>query len=125
MTSTPLRPLNLAMIGGGQGAFIGAVHRMAANLDGYWRLSAGALSSNPAKAKASAQELNLDPARSYESFRALLAAEQKLPIGTRADAISIVTPNATHFEIATACLEAGFNVILDKPMVTSLSQARS
>lgn len=113
------------MIGGGQGAFIGAVHRMAANLDGYWRLSAGALSSNPAKAKASAQELNLDPARSYESFRALLAAEQKLPQGTRADAISIVTPNATHFEIATACLEAGFNVILDKPMVTSLAQARS
>lgn len=113
------------MIGGGQGAFIGAVHRMAANLDGCWRLCAGALSSNPAKAKASAAELGIEANRSYGSYRDLLAGEKKLTEGVRADAISIVTPNATHFEIATACLEAGFHVILDKPMVTSLAQARS
>lgn len=125
MPTPHLNPLNLAMIGGGQGAFIGAVHRMAANLDGHWRLTAGALSSNPAKSKASAQELGLDPTRSYDSWQSLLAGEQKLPQGTRADAISIVTPNNTHFEIATACLDAGFNVILDKPMVTTLAHARA
>ncbi len=121
----PHRPLNLAMIGGGQGAFIGAVHRMAANLDGHWRLCAGALSSDPAKAKASAQELGLGSDRSYGSYRELLEGERKMPAGVRADAISIVTPNATHFEIAAACLDAGFHVILDKPMVTTLADARA
>lgn len=115
--------LTLGMIGGGQGAFIGAVHRMAAALDGSFRLVAGALSSTPEKSLASARELGLAADRSYPDWRAMLKGELSRDAADRIDAVSIVTPNATHFEIALAFVEAGFAVICDKPMVVSSEQA--
>lgn len=117
-------PLKLGMIGGGQGAFIGAVHRLAAQLDNSFVLMAGALSSTPDRALASARELGLAPARSYTSWEGLIAGESRLPAGERVDAVTVVTPNATHYAIARALVEAGFPVILDKPMVTTLADAR-
>ncbi len=111
------------MIGGGQGAFIGAVHRTAASLDGHWRLTAGALSSTPEKSLASGRDLNLPPDRNHPTWRDMLAAESKRPTADRLHAIAIVTPNATHFEIALACIQSGFNVICDKPMVVTSAQA--
>lgn len=117
-------PLKLGMVGGGRDAFIGAVHRLAAQLDASFVLTAGALSSSPEKALASARELGLAPERSYGSWKEMAAAEAKRPAGERIDAVTIVTPNATHFEIARGFLEAGIPVILDKPMVTSVREAR-
>lgn len=111
------------MIGGGQGAFIGAVHRMAAALDGRWNFCAGALSSTPERSLASARELGLAADRSYATWRDMLKAESARDPRDRVDAVAIVTPNATHFEIASAFLEAGFNIICDKPLVTSTADA--
>jgi predicted dehydrogenase len=111
------------MIGGGSGAFIGAVHRRAAALDGHFRLVAGALSSTPEQSLASARDIGLPADRAYPSWPAMLEAEIAKPSNERLDAISIVTPNATHFEIARACVSAGFNVICDKPLCTSSTQA--
>lgn len=116
--------LTLGMIGGGQGAFIGAVHRMAAALDGSFRLVAGALASTPEKSLASARELGLAADRSYPDWRTMLKGELSRDAADRIDAVSIVTPNATHFEIALAFIEAGFAVICDKPMVVSSEQAK-
>ncbi len=116
-------PLSYGMIGGGQGAFIGAVHRTAASLDGHWRLAAGALSSTPDKSIASARDLNLPADRTYTTWRDMLAKESARPAAERLHAVSIVTPNATHFEIALGFVTAGFNVICDKPMVVSSAQA--
>jgi predicted dehydrogenase len=110
------------MVGGGRGAFIGAVHRMASALDRRWRLTAGALSSTPARSLASGRELGLE--RVYPDWREMLRRERALPPYERIDAVVIVTPNATHFEIASAFVRAGFNVICDKPMVTSSREAR-
>ncbi len=106
--------LRLGMVGGGQGAFIGAVHRIAARLDDQWELVAGALSSDPARAKASAAEIGLAPERGYGSWQEMLAAEKKRPDGI--DAVAIVTPNHMHFPVAKAALEAGYDVICDKPL---------
>lgn len=117
--------LQLGMIGGGQGAFIGAVHRHAAALDGRWRLVAGALSSTREKSLASATALGLSPDRSYGSWRELIDRERARPADERVDAVTVVTPNATHFEICSALLDAGFNVIVDKPMVTTVEHARA
>jgi predicted dehydrogenase len=117
--------LQLGMIGGGQGAFIGAVHRHAAALDGRWRFVAGALSATPEKSLASARALGLPADRSYGSWRDLIAGERKRPAEDRVDAVTVVTPNATHFEICSGLLEAGLNVIVDKPMVTTVEHARS
>ncbi len=114
-------PLRLAMIGGGHGAFIGAVHRMAATLDASFQLVAGALSSDPRRAVESALALGLSPERAYESWEALVRGESSRD--DRADAVAIVTPNASHFEIARALLGAGFAVVCDKPMVVSSAQA--
>lgn len=115
--------LRWGMVGGGQGAFIGAVHRVAATLDGGARLVAGAFSSTPEKSLASGAELGLDPARVYPTWREMLDRERALPPEERIELVSIVTPNATHAEIATAFAGAGFHVALDKPMTRTLVEA--
>ncbi|MBC7834247.1 MAG: Gfo/Idh/MocA family oxidoreductase [Phycisphaerales bacterium] len=119
------RVIKLGMIGGGRGAFIGAVHRLAIRLDGEAELVAGALASTPDAATQSGRELGLDPARTYASWRELIAGESKRTGTDRLEAIVIVTPNHTHFEIAKACLDApggGFNVIIDKPLCHSVQE---
>jgi len=118
------KPLRYAMVGGGQGAFIGAVHRMAASLDGEATLVAGALSSSPERAIASGRELGLDPERTYESWEQMLEQERARDESERIDFVSIVTPNHVHYPIARACAEAGFHVVCDKPMVLTVEQAR-
>jgi len=101
-----VKALKLGMVGGGQGAFIGGVHRMAARLDGRWELVAGALSSHPARAEASAKELGLDPKRSYQSYAEMAVQEAARADGI--DAVAIVTPNHMHAGPAIAFLEAGY-----------------
>ncbi len=115
-------PIRYGMVGGGQGAFIGGVHRIAARMDGDFQLVAGALSSDPARARASAAELGLDPQRSYASFAEMAKAEAKRPDGI--EAVAIVTPNNVHFPVAKAFLEAGIHVICDKPLTSNLADAR-
>ena len=111
------RKLKFGQIGGGRDSFIGAVHRRAAISDGFTEFVAGALSSDPGKAKLSGQDLLLE--RIYGSWQEMLDKESALPDGERIDFVSIVTPNHAHFEPALAFVEAGFNVVLDKPMVHS------
>ncbi|QGQ26882.1 Gfo/Idh/MocA family oxidoreductase [Gimesia benthica] len=113
----------MALVGGGQGSFIGRVHSIAACLDNRAELVAGALSSNPEKAKASAPAYDIPPERAYGSIEELIEKESALPEDQRIDFISIATPNFTHFPIAKAAVEAGFNVICDKPMTFDLAQA--
>lgn len=115
--------VRLGMVGGGQGAFIGAVHRAASRLDDHYELVAGALSSTPEKSVASGKELGLADDRCYPTWRAMLEGELARPAGARVEAVSIVTPNHAHFEPAKAFAEAGFGVILDKPMVHTIEQA--
>ncbi len=123
-TNEPLnRKLRMGLVGGGQGAFIGRVHATAAILDNRASLVAGALSSDPAKAKASAPDFDIKPDRAYGSYKEMIAAELKLPLGERVDFVSVATPNHTHFEIAKAFAEAGFNVMCDKPLTFDLAQA--
>ena len=117
------RKLRMALVGGGQGAFIGRVHCTAAVLDNRAALVAGALSSDPQKAKASAPDYDIPPERAYGSYAELLAGEAKLPAERRIDFVTVATPNHTHFEIAKAALEAGFNVVCDKPLTFNLEQA--
>ena len=117
------RKLRMALVGGGQGSFIGRVHCTAAVLDNRAALVAGALSSNPERAKASAPDYDIAANRAYGSYQELIEAELNLPEDERIDFISIATPNFTHFEIAKAAVEAGFNVICDKPMTFDLPQA--
>ncbi|MCB0163288.1 MAG: Gfo/Idh/MocA family oxidoreductase [Anaerolineae bacterium] len=116
------RKLKFGQIGGGRDSFIGAVHRRAAISDGFTEFVAGALSSDPGKAKLSGQDLLLE--RVYGSWQEMLEKESALPDGERIDFVSIVTPNHAHFEPALAFVEAGFNVVLDKPMVHSSEQAQ-
>ena len=111
------------MVGGGRDAFIGAVHRMAAWLDGKIDLVAGAFSSNAEKSKLSGSDLSLDPKRVYASYQTMVEEESKLPAGDRIDFVSIVTPNHVHFPVAKAFLEGGFNVVCDKPMTFNLEEA--
>ena len=117
------RKLRMALVGGGQGAFIGRVHATAAILDNRAELVAGALSSDPEKAKASAPSYDIKPDRAYGSIAELIEKESALPEDQRVDFISVATPNHTHFPIAKAALDAGFNVICDKPMTFDLDQA--
>jgi predicted dehydrogenase len=112
------------MVGGGRGAFIGAVHRIAANIDGQIELVCGAFSSDPDKSKASGADLFLDAARCYGSFEEMIHAEKALPSEKRMDFISIVTPNHMHFAPAKLALENGFHVLSDKPATFSLAEAR-
>jgi len=109
------------MVGGGPGAFIGAVHRIAARLDDRFELVAAALSSNPERGRAAALELHIAPERAYGSFSEMAAAESKRP--DRIDAVSIVTPNHLHFAPAKAFLDAGIHVICDKPLTTTVEDA--
>jgi len=113
--------LRLGMVGGGPGAFIGAVHRIAARLDDRFELVAAALSSNAERGRAAARELHIAPERAYGSFPEMAAAEAKRP--DRIDAVSIVTPNHLHFAPAKAFLEAGIHVICDKPLTTTVEDA--
>ncbi|MFQ5732535.1 MAG: Gfo/Idh/MocA family protein [Planctomycetaceae bacterium] len=117
------RKLRMALVGGGQGAFIGRVHATAAVLDNRALLVAGALSSSPDKAKASAPAYDIAEERAYGSYEELIRSESKRPEDERVDFISVATPNHTHFPIANAAVEAGFNVICDKPMTFDLDQA--
>ena len=113
--------LRLGMVGGGQGAFIGGVHRIASRIDDQWALVAGALSSTPAKSRESALELGLSPERSYSDFREMAKAEAARSDGI--DAVSIVTPNHMHAEPIIAFLEAGIHVICDKPLCATPADA--
>src|SRR5437016_7347143 len=117
------RKLRMGLVGGGQGAFIGRVHATAAILDNRAALVAGALSSDPGKAKASAPDFDIEPERAYGSYKEMIAAELKLPATERVDFVSVATPNHTHFEIAKAFAEAGLNVLCDKPLTFDLAQA--
>lgn len=113
--------IRLGMVGGGQGAFIGAVHRIAARIDDQYELVAGALSSDPERAGASARELGIAADRSYASYEEMARAEAARPDGI--EAVSIVTPNHLHAPIARAFLTAGIHVICDKPLTTSVKEA--
>lgn len=116
-------PLRYAMVGGGVDAFIGAVHRLAAALDGRAQLVAGALSSTPQRSLDSAKALGLDPDRSYESYQQLIEREVARPESERVDFVSIVTPNHLHHPVAKACLEAGLHIVCDKPFTMTSAQA--
>ncbi|MEO1448005.1 MAG: Gfo/Idh/MocA family oxidoreductase [Bacteroidota bacterium] len=118
------RKMRMGMVGGGRGAFIGAVHRMAANLDGEIELVCGAFSSDPEKSKASGADLFLPADRAYASFEEMILKEKELPEGERMDFVSIVTPNHVHFAPAKLALEHGFPVIIDKPMTFSYEEAK-
>jgi predicted dehydrogenase len=117
------RRLRLGMVGGGDGAFIGAVHRIAARLDDCYEVVAGALSSDPARALQSGAAIRLDPARCYTDYREMARAEAAR--GDGIDAVAIVTPNHLHAPVATAFLEAGIHVICDKPLGISLSEGET
>lgn len=116
--------LRMGMIGGGRNAFIGAVHRIAANIDGLIEFTCGALSSNPETAKASGKDLFLPEDRCYGSYQEMFEAESKLPADERMQFVSIVTPNFAHFEPAMMALDYGFNVVIDKPMTLTLEEAK-
>ena len=120
-TASAPRRIRLGMVGGGQGAFIGGVHRMAARLDDRYELVAGALSSDAARAAASGAELHIAADRSYADYREMARAEAAREDGI--DVVAIVTPNHLHGRIATAFLDAGIDVICDKPITTTLAEA--
>jgi predicted dehydrogenase len=118
------RKLRMGMIGGGKDAFIGAVHRLAFNMDGQVEMVAGSLSINPVIAVESGHALYLDKERIYTDYKIMLEKEAALPEGKRLDFVSIVTPNFVHFEPAMMALEKGFNVVIEKPITFSLEQAK-
>jgi predicted dehydrogenase len=115
--------IRYGMVGGGPGAFIGAVHRMAAGLDGDWELVAGAFSADAAKSQETGRELGLDPARAYASYQAMAEAEAALPPSQRIEAVVIVTPNHLHHPVARAFLDRGMHVVCDKPLTTTVEDA--
>jgi predicted dehydrogenase len=118
------RKLRMGMIGGGPGSFIGAVHRIAASMDGQIELVCGAFSSDPLKSLQTGKQLYLPPKKVYRSFIEMINIEKKLPNNERMDFVSIVTPNHLHFKPARIALENGFHVVLDKPMTLNLKQAK-
>lgn len=118
------RKIRMGMIGGGQGAFIGAVHRMAAALDGQIELVCGAFSSDPAKSKLSGKHLFLPDERCYGDYEEMLQVESSLPSERRMDMVSIVTPNHMHFGPAMMALDRGYHVVCDKPLCLTLEEAR-
>ncbi|MBL4916461.1 Gfo/Idh/MocA family protein [Szabonella alba] len=115
-------PVRLGMVGGGSGAFIGGVHRIAARLDGRFDLVAGALSSTPERAAASGQEIGLAPDRTYHDFKTMAQREARLKDGI--EAVAIVTPNHLHFPVAREFLKRGIHVICDKPLTATQAEAR-
>ncbi|WP_232373200.1 Gfo/Idh/MocA family protein [Pinibacter aurantiacus] len=120
-----MKKLRMGMIGGGPGAFIGAVHRIAANMDGQIELVCGVFSSDAAKSKQAGEELFLAPERVYGSYKEMIEKEKQLPEDVRMQIVSIVTPNHVHFEPSKMALENGFHVILDKPMTFTLDEAKA
>lgn len=122
ISRTDAGPIRYGMVGGGQGAFIGGVHRIAARLDGEFQLVAGALSSDPERAIASGRELGLDADRCYASFAEMAKAEAARADGI--EAVAIVTPNHVHYPAAKAFLDAGIHVICDKPLTSNLADAK-
>ncbi len=123
-TNGPLnRKLRMGLVGGGQGSFIGRVHCTAAVLDNRAQLVAGALSSDPGRAKSSAADYDIPPQRAYGSWKEMFQQEKARSPDDRIDFVSIATPNHTHFEIALGAIQAGFNVVCDKPMTFDLNQA--
>ena len=119
------RKLRAGMIGGGIGAFIGPVHRMALQLDNNAEIVAGAFSRDPEKSKQSGAQLHLDPQRIYHDYREMARKEAEAPEEQRLDFVVIVTPNSTHFEIAHTFLEHDFHVVCDKPVALTLDQAKT
>lgn len=117
------RVLRMGLIGGGGAGFIGRVHATAATLDREAELVAGALSSDPVRSRDAAKAFRIDPSRAYGSYEQLLREESLRPEGERIDFVSIATPNHTHAAIASAALKAGFHVVCDKPMTTTLADA--
>ena len=117
------RKIRMGMVGGGPGSFIGAVHRMAANLDGQIELVCGCFSSSPAKSLETGRSLFLPEDRIYATYQEMMEREAALPEGERMDFVSIVTPNDMHFAPAMLALEKGFDVAMDKPMTYSLDEA--
>jgi len=117
------RKLRMGMVGGGRDAFIGAVHRMAALMDGRIELVCGAFSRTRQKSRESGRDLFLASDRVYGTYREMLRKEARLPDGQRMDFVSIVTPNNMHYPVAMAALDAGFHVVCDKPMTTSMDEA--
>jgi predicted dehydrogenase len=113
------------MIGGGPGSFIGAVHRIAARIDDAYELVAGAFSSKPEKCLETAKELGIDANRAYGSWAELIQKEQELPEDQRVEVIMITTPNHVHAGPTIAALEAGFHVVLDKPLCTTMEEAKA
>jgi predicted dehydrogenase len=118
----PQRRLRLGMVGGGRGAFIGEAHRIAARIDDRYELVAGAFSLDPYRAIESGRDLRLDPTRCYTDYRGMAQAEATRPDG--AEVVSVVTPNISHHAICKTFLEAGIDVICDKPLATTLSEAQ-
>ena len=110
--------IRYGMVGGGQGAYIGNIHRLASRLDGQWQLVAGAFDVDPERGRAFAISQGLDPARSYGTYQELIAGEAGRE--DRVDAVAICTPNFTHYPIAKALIEAGFDVICEKPLTATL-----
>jgi predicted dehydrogenase len=119
------RKIRMGMVGGGRGAFIGSVHRIAAAMDGQIELVCGAFSADPEKSKASGQDLFLPAERVYTSYEEMFKREKALPEGERMDCVSIVTPNHMHYPVAKMALENGFHVICDKPLSFNLKEARA
>jgi predicted dehydrogenase len=116
------RPLRLAVIGGGPDSWIGRMHRGAAEMDGWFRVTAGVLSSDPQRSRAAGVSIGLDPARSYASVPEMLSAKSRRPDGV--DAAAIMSPNDTHFGFAAAALDARLDVVCDNPVTHDLAQAR-
>lgn len=117
------RKIRMGMVGGGRGAFIGAVHRMAAALDGQIELVCGAFSSNPEKSRQSGEDFFLPPDRVYDSYADMIRKEKMLPEDQRMDFVSIVTPNHMHYGPAKMALENGFHVVCDKPLCFNMKEA--
>src|SRR5687768_4701353 len=114
----------MGMIGGGKDAFIGAIHRIAANADGLIELVCGALSSHEDIAVESARSLFIPEDRIYRTWQEMLQKESELPVESRMDFVTIVTPNFAHFAPAMACLDKGFNVVIEKPITLTLDEAK-
>ncbi len=119
------RKLRMGMVGGGQGAFIGGVHRLVTALDGQIELVAGSFSQDPENTKTTGKQLYLDPGRCYDTYEQMASGEAKRPEDDRIDFVSIVTPNSSHYAIAKTFLNAGFHVVCDKPMTHTLDEAKA
>ena len=117
-----MEPIRLGMVGGGQGALIGSVHRLAARMDGHFRLVAGALSSTPERARASGAEIGLDPSRTYDDWKRMAGREARRKDGV--EAVAIVTPNHMHAAPAIEFLKRGIHVICDKPLTATMAEAK-